>query len=53
MAAFTPEDPADRHAFLDHMSRVREDPSAVQRVNEAEGTISGFGTVPAGAASRL
>ncbi len=41
MAAFTADDPADRHAFLVHMSRVREDPSAVQRVTEAERTIAG------------
>jgi RimJ/RimL family protein N-acetyltransferase len=41
MAAFTPEDPADRHAFLVHMSRVRDDPNAVQRVIEAYGTIAG------------
>ena len=41
MAAFTAEDPADRHAFLDHMSRIRDDPSCVQRVIEADGTIAG------------
>jgi RimJ/RimL family protein N-acetyltransferase len=41
MAAFTAEDPADRHAFLVHMSRIREDPSAVQHVIEADGTIAG------------
>jgi hypothetical protein len=41
MAAFTPDDPADRHAFLVHMSRVRDDPSVVQRVIEADGTIAG------------
>ena len=41
MAAFTPDDPADRHAFLAHMSRVRDDPSVVQRVIEADGTIAG------------
>ena len=35
MAAFTAEDPADRHAFLAHMSRIRDDPSCVQRVIEA------------------
>ena len=32
--------PADRDAFLVHMSRVRDDPSAVQRVIEADGTIA-------------
>jgi RimJ/RimL family protein N-acetyltransferase len=41
MAAFTPDDPADRHAFLAHRSRVRDDPSAVQRVIEADGAITG------------
>ncbi len=41
MAAFTAEDPADRHAFLVHMSRVRDDPSAVQHVIEADGTFAG------------
>ena len=41
MAAFTAEDPADRHAFLVHMSRIRDDPSCVQRVIEADGTIAG------------
>jgi RimJ/RimL family protein N-acetyltransferase len=41
MAAFTPDDPADRHAFLAHMSRVRDDPSVVERVIEADGTIAG------------
>lgn len=41
MAAFTPYDPADRHAFLDHMSRVRDDRSVVERVIEAGGTIAG------------
>jgi RimJ/RimL family protein N-acetyltransferase len=41
MAAFTAEDPADRHAFLAHMSRIRADPSAVQHVIEADGTIAG------------
>jgi RimJ/RimL family protein N-acetyltransferase len=41
MAAFTAEDPADRHAFLAHMARVRDDPSAMQRVIEADGVIAG------------
>jgi RimJ/RimL family protein N-acetyltransferase len=41
MAAFTADDPADRHAFLVHMSRVRDDPSAAQRVIEADGAIAG------------
>jgi RimJ/RimL family protein N-acetyltransferase len=41
MAAFTPDDLGDRHAFLAHRSRVRDDPSAVQRVIEADGAIAG------------
>lgn len=41
MAAFTAEDPADRQAFRVHMSRIRDDPSCVQRVIEADGTIAG------------
>ncbi len=41
MAAFTSDDPADRHAFLAHMSRLRGDPSVVERVIEADGTIAG------------
>ena len=41
MAAFTAEDPADRQAFLVHMSRIRDDPNCVQRVSEADGTIAG------------
>jgi RimJ/RimL family protein N-acetyltransferase len=41
MAAFTAEDPADRHAFLGHMSRIRDDPTAVQRVIEADGLFAG------------
>jgi RimJ/RimL family protein N-acetyltransferase len=41
MAAFTPDDPSDRQAFLVHRSRVRDDPSVVERVIEADGTIAG------------
>ena len=41
MAAFTPDDPADRDAFLVHRSRVRDDLSVVERVIEADGTIAG------------
>ena len=41
MAAFTFDDPADRDAFLVHRSRVRDDPSVVERVIEADGTIAG------------
>jgi RimJ/RimL family protein N-acetyltransferase len=41
MAAFTAEDPADRQAFLAHRSRIRADPSVVERVIEADGTFAG------------
>jgi RimJ/RimL family protein N-acetyltransferase len=41
MAAFTAEDPADRHAFLSHMSRLRADPTVVHRAIDADGTIAG------------
>ena len=41
MAAFTAEDPSDRRAFLSHMSRLRDDPSIVHRVIEADGTVAG------------
>lgn len=41
MAAFTAEDPADRQAFLSHMSRLRDDPTVVQRVIDADGTFAG------------
>jgi RimJ/RimL family protein N-acetyltransferase len=41
MAAFTAEDPADRQAFLSHMSRLREDPSVVHLAVDADGTIAG------------
>ena len=41
MAAFTVDDPADRHAFAARMSRQRNDPSVVQRVIDADGTIAG------------
>jgi RimJ/RimL family protein N-acetyltransferase len=41
MAAFTAEDPADRQAFLAHRSRIRVDPSVVERVIEADGTFAG------------
>jgi RimJ/RimL family protein N-acetyltransferase len=41
MAAFTAEDPTDRQAFLVHMSCIRDDPSAVQHVIEADGTFAG------------
>jgi RimJ/RimL family protein N-acetyltransferase len=41
MAAFTADDPADRHAFLSHMSRLRADPTVVQRAIDADRTIAG------------
>ena len=41
MAAFTAEDPTDRRAFDDRMSRVRADPSASNRVIEVDGAIAG------------
>jgi RimJ/RimL family protein N-acetyltransferase len=41
MAAFTAEDPADREAFLVRRSRIRADPSVVERVIEADGTFAG------------
>lgn len=41
MAAFTAEDPADRQAFLSHMSRLREDPSVVHLAIEVDGTVAG------------
>jgi RimJ/RimL family protein N-acetyltransferase len=41
MAAFTAADPADRDAFLSHMSRLRADPRVVHRVIDADGTIAG------------
>jgi RimJ/RimL family protein N-acetyltransferase len=41
MAAFTSADPADRRAFLAHMSRQRDDPSIVHRVIDVDGTVAG------------
>jgi RimJ/RimL family protein N-acetyltransferase len=41
MAAFTPEDPADRQAFLARRSRIRADPSVVERVIDVDGAIAG------------
>src|SRR5580698_1974109 len=41
MAAFTAADPADRDAFLSHMSRLRADPRVVHRVIDADGTVAG------------
>jgi RimJ/RimL family protein N-acetyltransferase len=41
MAAFTAQDPADRQAFLAHMSRLRDHPSVVHRAIDADGAIAG------------
>lgn len=41
MAAFTAADPADRRAFLAHMSRLRDDPSSFHRVIDVDGTVAG------------
>lgn len=41
MAAFTAEDPTDRHAFLSHMSRLRDDPSVVHLAIDVDGAIAG------------
>jgi RimJ/RimL family protein N-acetyltransferase len=41
MAAFTARDPDDRQAFLAHVARARDDPSAVQHVIEADGMFAG------------
>jgi RimJ/RimL family protein N-acetyltransferase len=41
MAAFTAEDPSDRHAFLSHMARMSDDPSVVHRAIDVDGSIAG------------
>jgi RimJ/RimL family protein N-acetyltransferase len=41
MAAFTSRDPTDRDAFLEHMSRVRADPSTSNWVVEVDGAFAG------------
>jgi RimJ/RimL family protein N-acetyltransferase len=41
MAAFTAEDQTDRGAFLNRMSRVRANTSAVNRVIDVDGAIAG------------
>lgn len=41
MAAFTADDPSDRQAFSAHMSRIRSDPSVVNRVIEVDGKFAG------------
>jgi RimJ/RimL family protein N-acetyltransferase len=41
MAAFTARDPADHGAFVAHMSRLRDDPSVLQRVIDVDGAIAG------------
>ncbi|MET7648562.1 GNAT family N-acetyltransferase [Streptomyces sp. NPDC005426] len=40
-AAFTSEDPADRHAFDAHWARVLADPSVVMRTVLADGAVAG------------
>lgn len=40
-AAFTVEDPADRHAFDAHWARVLADPSVVMRTVLADGSVAG------------
>ncbi|MFD8689389.1 GNAT family N-acetyltransferase [Streptomyces sp. NPDC059651] len=40
-AAFTSEDPADRHAFDAHWTRVLADPSVVMRTVLADGAVVG------------
>jgi RimJ/RimL family protein N-acetyltransferase len=41
MAAFTSADPTDRDAFLNHMARVRADPSTSNWVIEVDGAFAG------------
>ncbi len=41
MAAFTPQDPDDRHAFDAHMSRVRNSPDIVHRAVTRDGHLVG------------
>lgn len=41
MAAFTSKDPTNRDAFLNHMSRVRADPSTSNWVVEVDGAFAG------------
>ena len=41
MAAFTAEDQTDHRAFLNRMSRVRADTSALNRVIDVDGAIAG------------
>lgn len=41
MAAFTARDPADREAFLAHLSRLRADTSVWHRVVEVDGAVAG------------
>ena len=41
MAAFTPEDQADRSAFVARMTRARTDPDICHRVIEADGDVAG------------
>jgi RimJ/RimL family protein N-acetyltransferase len=41
MAAFTPENPDDRHAFDAHMARVRSSPDITHRVVVCDGRLAG------------
>ena len=41
MAAFTPEDPDDRHAFDAHMARVRRSPGITHRAITCDGHLVG------------
>ncbi len=41
MAAFTPEDPDDRHAFDAHMARVRSSPGITMRAVTCDGRLAG------------
>jgi len=42
MAAFTPEDPADRDAFEAHWARIRSDESVLIRTIEEGGAVAGY-----------
>ena len=41
LAAFTPEDQTDRHAFLNRMTRLRSDTSVVFQVIDVDGAAAG------------
>ncbi|MQY13391.1 hypothetical protein SRB5_35390 [Streptomyces sp. RB5] len=42
MAAFTPEDPADREAFDAHWARILDDPAVVNRTVVFDGEVIGW-----------